>query len=255
MNKFTVIAAFVIAALFGCTHTKTDKPSVTVYAAASLTDVMNELHSIYESKHGTAIKTNFAASGTLAKQITQGGKADVFLSADTAWAQYLHTQGKIAQNHSKALLGNRLVLITPAKNPIKTPIVMDKTFDISSAFTGKLCTGNTQSVPAGKYAKEALTHLGWWSVVSAHLVETEDVRSAVNFVSRGECALGIVYATDAQAFAGVQIVATFPKDSHTPIVYPISLINPDSQDAAHFYQFLQSAQAQAVFRKYGFDVL
>ena len=167
---------------------------------------------------------------------------------------YLAKKDKIVSSSYKNLLGNRLVMITPKNNPIKTNIKMDKSFDIGNAFTGKLCTGNTASVPVGKYAKEALTNLGWWDTIGSRLVETEDVRAALNFVNRGECQLGIVYATDAKVVKNVQVINTFPITTHTPIVYPISMVK-QSREAQQYYNFLQTKEAKAVYRKYGFSVL
>lgn len=226
---------------------------VTVYAAASLTDVMGELNKMYEKKYRTKVKTSYASSGTLAKQIEQGGKADVFISADVAWMTHLNRKNLISPTNTTHLLGNRLVIISPAKNPIK--VTMSQNFNISGSFTGKLCTGNTASVPVGKYAKEALTHMTWWQSIRPRLVETEDVRVALNFVARGECPLGIVYATDAISTQAVKTVATFPTNSHTPIIYPAGLVRPNNSNAKRFYQFLQSDDAKAVFKKHGFTPL
>ena len=226
----------------------------TIYAAASMTDAINELKAKYEKKHNVKVKTSYAASSTLARQIEQGASADVFISADLAWMDYLENKGKVSATHRKNLLGNRLVLITPVKNPIKTNIKFDKNFNVDAAFTGKLCTGNTNSVPVGKYAKQALNNLNWWSSISKRLVETEDVRAALNFVSRGECQLGIVYATDAAASKNVKVVGTFPLATHNPIVYPIGMINTDA-NSKRFYEYLQSNEAKAVYKKHGFSVL
>jgi molybdate transport system substrate-binding protein len=119
---------------------------------------------------------------------------------------------------------------------------------------GKLCTGDTKSVPVGKYAKQSLSSLGWWEKVEPRLVETEDVRAALNFVARGECQLGIVYATDAAMSKDVVVAGVFPENSHPPIIYPLGLLQKN-KDAVKFYQFLQSNQAKTVFKKYGFSVL
>lgn len=224
---------------------------VVVYAAASLADVMDELDVMYEKKYATIVKTSYASSSTLAKQIQRGGKADVFISADVAWMKYLIDKKLISQANHVHLLGNRLVLIAPAKNST-IKIEMNKGFDIAKSFKGKLCTGNTSSVPAGKYAKDALIYLAWWDELRPRLVETEDVRAALNFVARGECQLGIVYTTDAASTKKVKTVAMFPKNSHADIIYPMGLIHPQNSDAKRFYQFLQSAEAKSVFKKYGF---
>lgn len=227
---------------------------VTVYAAASMTNAIDDINKLYEKQYATKVKTSYASSGTLAKQIENNAPADVFISADLAWMRHLEQKQKIVSGSQKNLLGNRLVLVTPKNNPIKTSIKMEKSFNIGKAFTGKLCTGNTASVPVGKYAKEALGYLNWWNVIRPRLVETEDVRSALNFVNKGECQLGIVYATDAKVASNVKVIGTFPLSSHTPIVYPIAMVK-QNQEAQRYYQFLQSEQAKAIYKKYGFSVL
>ncbi|RKG37540.1 molybdate ABC transporter substrate-binding protein [Acinetobacter rongchengensis] len=226
--------------------------SVTVYAAASLTNAMTDLDHLFEKQNKLAVKTSYAGSSTLAKQIEAGAPADVFISADEQWMNYLQNKKLIQSNKRVNLLGNRLVLISPKSKPIK--IKMDKSFDPSTAFQGKICTGDTKSVPVGKYGKQALTSLGWWQKLAPRLVETEDVRAALNFVARGECQLGIVYATDAAISKDVTVVGVFPISTHTPIVYPLGLVQNNPQSVA-FYQFLQGKQANAVFKKYGFTVL
>ncbi|MFN4053026.1 MAG: molybdate ABC transporter substrate-binding protein [Acinetobacter junii] len=225
---------------------------VTVYAAASLTNAINELDVIYEQKNKVQIQTSYAGSSTLAKQIEAGAPADIFISADVQWMDYLQKKQLVSANNRVNLLGNRLVVIAPKARPIKLKI--DKSFDFTRIVQGKWCTGDTKSVPVGKYAKQALNSIGWWDKVSTRLVETEDVRAALNFVARGECQLGIVYATDAAISKNVIIVGTFPKNTHQPIIYPIGLVKKNTE-SMKFYKFLQSSQATKVFKKYGFSVL
>lgn len=225
---------------------------VTVYAAASLTNVINELDVIYEQKNKVQIQTSYAGSSTLAKQIEAGAPADIFISADVQWMDYLQKKQLVSANDRVNLLGNRLVVIAPKARPIKLKI--DKSFDFTRVVQGKWCTGDTKSVPVGKYAKQALTSIGWWDKVSTRLVETEDVRAALNFVARGECQLGIVYATDAAISKNVVIIGTFPKNTHQAIIYPIGLVKKNTE-SMKFYKFLQSSQATKVFKKYGFSVL
>lgn len=225
---------------------------VTVYAAASLTNAINELDVIYEQKNKVQIQTSYAGSSTLAKQIEAGAPADIFISADVQWMDYLQKKQLVSVNDRVNLLGNRLVVIAPKARPIKLKI--DKSFDFTRVVQGKWCTGDTKSVPVGKYAKQALTSIGWWDNVSTRLVETEDVRAALNFVARGECQLGIVYATDAAISKNVVIVGTFLKNTHQAIIYPIGLVKKNTE-SMNFYKFLQSSQATKVFKKYGFSVL
>lgn len=247
MKKLTLTIALIVTT----TIVHADQ---TIYAAASMTDAVNEIKQNYEKKYKINIKTSYAASGTLAKQIENGAPADIFISADLAWVEYLQKKSIITPASHKNLLGNRLVLIMPTKNPIKTDVRFDTNFNIGSIFGGKLCTGNTASVPVGKYAKQALTHLGWWGDIKTRLVETEDVRSALNFVARGECQLGIVYATDAINNKNVKVVGVFPLTTHQPIIYPVVLIK-DTPKNRRLYQYLQSNEAHLVYKKYGFSVL
>ncbi|EPG38566.1 molybdate ABC transporter substrate-binding protein [Acinetobacter colistiniresistens] len=226
--------------------------AVTVYAAASLTNAVNELDTIYEQKNKTEVKTSYAGSSTLAKQIEAGAPADVFMSADVQWMDYLQNKQLVAAADRINLLGNRLVVITPKDHPIK--LKMDKNFDPTKVIQGKLCTGDTKSVPVGKYAKQALTSLGWWDKVAPKLVETEDVRAALNFVARGECQVGIVYATDAAISKDVVVAGVFPENTHPPIIYPVGLTKKNAE-SIKFYKFLQSGQAKTIFKKYGFSVL
>ena len=237
--------------LFSHTHVSAmDK--VTVYAAASLTNAINELDMIYEQKNKVQIKTSYAGSSTLAKQIEAGAPADIFISADVQWMDYLQKKQLVSANDRVNLLGNRLVVIVPKARPIK--LKMDKSFDFTRIVQGKWCTGDTKSVPVGKYAKQALNSIGWWDKVLTRLVETEDVRAALNFVARGECQFGVVYATDAAISKNVVIVGTFPENTHQAIIYPIGLVIKN-RESMKFYKFLQSSQATKGFKKYGFSVL
>ena len=226
---------------------------IKVSAAASLTDVITELGRVYESAHaGVVIKASYAGSSTLAKQIENGAPADIFISADRDWADYLEKRGLLSSATRRNLLLNELVLIAPLNRP--TTIQLQKNFDLVGSFNGKLCTGEPAYVPVGKYAKQALTFYDWWAPIQLRLVGTEDVRTALAFVERGECALGIVYKTDALMSKKVQVVASFPAESHEPIVYPGGLTKNANEDALAFWQFLQSEPAAQVFIRYGFGV-
>lgn len=247
--KFGVCLGLTLG-LTACNLEKSDS-TLTVYAPASLATVIDEVNHAYYQAYATKVQTSYASSGTLAKQIENNAPVDIFLSADTAWLAYLQ-QKKYVQKHTN-LLGNRLVLITPKDTPTATPIHHNAAFS-PSQFDGKFCIGNPKSVPAGKYAKQALTHLGLWNDITPHLVETEDVRSVLNFVNIGDCQLGAVYATDAKIASNVQVVGTFPEESHSPIIYPAALIKSNSE-SERYYLFLQSATAKAIYQKYGFSVL
>lgn len=228
------------------------KDAITIYSAASLTDAMNDIKKIYEKENNIEIKISYAGSSTLAKQIEAGAPAHIFISADEQWMDYLQNKKRVNPNDRINLLGNRLVLITPKSKPIQ--INMSKNTDPNQVITAKLCTGDTQSVPVGKYAKQAMRSLGWWNSLESKLVETADVRAALNFVARGECQAGIVYATDAAINKNVLIAGTFPSDSHVPIIYPMGLIKKDN-NSVKFYNFLRANQAKAIFKKYHFSIV
>ncbi len=226
---------------------------VRISAAASLTDVITELSQRYEQTHPDInIKTSYAGSSTLAKQIEHGAVADIFISADKGWADYLDERQLLDSASRKNLLLNELVLIAPMNR--KLSIRLEKEFDFIGAFDGKLCTGDPAHVPVGKYAQQALTFYGWWSAIQPRLVGAEDVRTALAFVERGECDLGIVYQTDLLLSKKVQLVASFPAETHLPIVYPGALTKDAAPEAQAFWQFLQSPAATDVFIRYGFAV-
>lgn len=166
---------------------------------------------------------------------------------------HLQNKNLVKSANLTHLVGNRLVIIAPKSSPIQT--INLKAPTLTNQFTGKLCTGNTDFVPVGKYAKTAMKNLNWWGDVKSRIVGTSDVRSALNFVDRGECGLGIVYATDAKIAKNVKVVGTFPLTTHTPIIYPVGLINDKNTDAKRYYQFLQTSDAKQIFVKYGFEYL
>ncbi|MES2501078.1 MAG: molybdate ABC transporter substrate-binding protein [Pseudomonadota bacterium] len=246
---------FLLILLSFTVHLSAAEPDkkIVVFAAASLTDAITEIAAIYEKEKGVEIQTSFASSSTLAKQIENGAPADIFISADTKWMQYLKEKNVLKNATTANLLGNHLVLIAPKGKGFK--INADKGFNFANAFEGKLCTGETESVPVGIYAKQALKSLGWWDAIKSRIVGTQDVRAALVNVERGECAAGIVYATDAKVSDKVETVMVFDKNSHDAIVYPISLTINANSNTMPFYNYLKSEPAKAVFTKYGFQFL
>ncbi len=225
-----------------------------VYAAASLTDVLDELGAAYTRDSGQDVKFSYASSATLARQIEAGAPADVFLSADSDWMDYLKARNLINNASRVDLLGNRLVLVAPAASKLRLQIAPG--FSLLAALgNSRLAIGDPDSVPAGKYARSALQSLGAWNGVADRVVRADNVRSALAFVARGEAALGIVYETDALIDRKVRVVDRFPAGSHPPIVYPLALTNSADGSAARLAAFLRGAAAQAAFRKYGFTVL
>jgi molybdate transport system substrate-binding protein len=252
-RKLSLLLALSVLMLFAM-MSRAHAEAVNLYAAASLTDVLTELSDAYQKQHPNAvIKKSFAGSSTLAKQIENGAPADIFISADKDWADYVQKRGLLNDQTRKKLLTNELVLIAPSDS--KVGILLDPAFNLSTGFSGRLCTGDPASVPVGKYATQALTHYNWWAKIEARIVGTEDVRTALAFVERGECNLGIVYKTDAQLSKKVKVVETFPAASHTPIEYPGALTKNAGADSKAFWAFLQTDQAKAVFTRYGFSVI
>jgi molybdate transport system substrate-binding protein len=228
--------------------------SLVVFGAASLTNVLQDIGADYTRETGQQAQFSFAASSALARQIEAGTRADVFISADEEWMDYLATRKLIEPKSRHDILMNRLVLIAPADSPIVLKIAAH--FALAAALgKDKLATGDPDSVPVGRYARAALTNLGVWREVASHIVPTEDVRSALAFVARGETPLGIVYETDARVEKRVRIVDTFPQDSHPPITYPVALIATAKPGAARFVAYLKSPAARAVFARYGFENL
>ena len=178
----------------------------------------------------------------------------MFASADLTWMDYLDQRGWIQAKTRDNLLGNDLVLIVPKGKQF--PEQMKAGFDIAAAFDGKLCTGEPDVVPVGKYAKQSLESLGWWASLQGRIVGTDDVRTALAFVERGECPLGIVYATDAKISDKVEVLDRFPESSHKPIVYPFAAVKNARSEAQAFLQFVETSPVAAgIFERYGFILL
>jgi molybdate transport system substrate-binding protein len=226
---------------------------VRVFAAASLTNALTEIAGEWAHAGHPPASLAFGASSTLAKQVDAGAPADVFASADDSWMDYLQRRDRLMAGTRRELLATELVLIAPQASSIQ--VQMQSGFDIAHAFQGRLCTGEPGVVPVGIYARAALQSLGWWQPLQGRIVGTEDVRGALAFVERGECALGIVYRTDALISDEVRIVAEFPPATHAPIRYPFALVNGARPEAAALLDFLSSAAAAATFRRYGFTLL
>jgi molybdate transport system substrate-binding protein len=228
--------------------------SVTVFAAASLTDSLKTVADAYKARTGASVTLSFGASSTLARQIEQGAQADIFMSADTDWMDYLEKGGHIADGTRKNLLGNQLVLVA-ASDARPLPRVAPH-FDLAGALgDGKLALADPSSVPAGKYGKAALTTLGVWDSVAPKVAQAENVRVALEYVARGEAPYGIVYATDARVAPSVHVAGIFPENTHPPIVYPVALTRTASPAARNFLAFLGGPEAKAIFEKAGFTVL
>lgn len=233
--------------------------NVIVFAAASATNAINAINTLAESQGLGKVVASYGSSSSLAKQILNGAPADIFISADASWINYLANRKAIVTTTRIDLLGNTLVLIAPAGSPLaqKPPSEpMGTGYPLLSALAGgKLAMGDPDYVPAGIYGKQALTALSLWRSVEKHVVRGADVRAAMAHVERGEAAAGIVYATDAAISRKVKIIAAFPADSHPKIVYPAAIIAGRGRpEVRRYFVFLRSAAAAAIFAKHGFTI-
>jgi molybdate transport system substrate-binding protein len=226
---------------------------VLVFGAASLQTALDELTGPAERATGARFRVSYAASSALARQIESGAPADVFLSADLDWMDYLAARRLIRTASRINLLGNRLVLVAPRARPVSLKI--GPGFGLAAALgRDRLALADPAAVPAGKYARAALTSLGVWDAIADRIAAAENVRAALLLVSRGEAPLGVVYRTDALADPGVVIVDTFAESTHPAIVYPAALTASASPAAAKILEFLKSDAARAVFARQGFSV-
>jgi molybdate transport system substrate-binding protein len=248
-----VLAAMGPNAFIGrATAAETD---VVILAAASTTNAINEIGELYAARNLGRITPSFGSSSTLAKQIESGAPADIFLSANKEWMDFLEEKNLIAKKSRFDLLSNRIVLIAPVDSPLKQ-IDVAPGFSLTAALgkDGRLSMGDPDHVPAGMYGKKALEYLGSWDPIKDRLAPMKDVRAALVLVERGEAPLGLVYATDAAISQKVRVVGTFPIDTHPPIVYPVAAVaGGKTAKAQHFLDFLQSPEARVIFQKYGFD--
>lgn len=228
---------------------------VVVFAAASLKTALDEISTAWQRDTGKKAIVSYAASSALARQIEQGAPADLFISADLDWMDYVEQRKLIKSDTRTNLLGNRIVLIAPKDSRVSARI--EPGFALAALLgTGRLAMADTNAVPAGKYGKAALEALGVWNTVQDKVAQAENVRAALLLVSRGEAPLGIVYQTDAAADPNVRIIDAFPANTHPAIVYPVAL-TADSRnaDAAALLTYLKSAKARPLFEKQGFTVI
>jgi molybdate transport system substrate-binding protein len=230
-------------------------PGPVVFAAASMKTALDAIAADFAKSTGATPKISYASSGVLAKQIEQGAPADIFISADTKWIDYLDKVKLLKPNTRRNLLGNALVLIAPADSNATLKIAPG--FGLAAAMgDGKLAVCTVESCPAGIYGKEALQKLGVWTDVQPKLAQADNVRAALILVARGEAKFGIVYRSDAKAEPKVKVVDTFPESSHAPIIYPIAVIATSTNpQAAAFASFLPSQAAVKILTDQGFTVL
>jgi len=229
--------------------------SIIIFAAASLTDALDEIDEAYTAKTGVEVKASFTASSALARQIESGARAEVFFSADEEWMDYLAQRNLLQSTSRHDVVGNRLVMVAPLDSTARVDIKPG--FSIANILgdNGRVATGDPDSVPVGKYAQAALTKLGTWDAIAPRLVRAENLRAALAYVALGEARLGIVYSTYAQAEKRVKVVGVFPADSHPPILYPIAATTAATTDGTKYVDFVRSKASQDVFKKYGFEAL
>lgn len=225
--------------------------AVTVFAAASLKESLDEVARGFRAAGGDEVRVAYGASSALARQIEAGAPAALFLSADPEWVRYLEAR-KLVRGPVVPLLGNDLVLVAPAASRVAVRLAPG--VDLAAALGGgRLAVADPRAVPAGRYARAALEALGAWRAVENRLAPASDVRVALAFVARGEAPLGIVYRTDALAEPRVRVVDTFPEATHTPIVYELAELTSAPSAAAHaFAQYAASPEARAIWARHGF---
>ncbi|OJX68627.1 molybdate ABC transporter substrate-binding protein [Magnetospirillum sp. 64-120] len=245
-----------VVALALCLSTATARAEeVVVFAAASLTNALNEVGAAFAAKTGHTMKPSYAASSGLAKQIEQGAPAHVFASADLKWMDYLTEKKLVSPDARFDLLGNTLVLIAPADSKTGSMALTEKTDIAALVGSERIATGNPESVPVGLYFKKAMETAGQWDKVKGRVAAADSVRGALAFVERGEVPYGVVYGTDAAVTSKVKVVGTFPDTLYGQIVYPFGQVSgKETAGSKAFLQFVQSAEAKGVFAKYGFKV-
>jgi len=256
IGRRTVLGALAAMAAVAptCVASQT-APPLTVFAAASLKDAMDEAGKVYTAKTGRPVRFSYAASSAIARQIEQGAPADLFISADADWMDFLAKRRLVVAGTRRDLLSNHLALIAPADSKLTVRIRKGMPLAAALGAAGRLAVAGPD-VPAGRYAEASLTALGVWDSVKDRLAQAENVRAAMVFVARGETPLGIVYDTDAKVEPRVRIVALFPDSTHPRIVYPAAVVTASKNtDARAFLAGLQSPAEAAVFRRFGFIVL
>ncbi len=255
-RRIVVVVAAVAAAVLSALPRASAQEPVTVFAAASLTDAVERIARLYESETGEAVRLSFASSSTLARQITAGAPAEIYLCANERWMDYVAEAGLIEVDTRVSALGNRLVLIAPADGALGE-VTIDGELDLAALLDEgeRIAVGDPDHVPAGLYAKDALESLGLWEATAAHLARTADVRAALALVATGEAPLGIVYATDAAVSEDVKVLGRFPEESHTPITYPFAIVAGAADPAVEdLFAYLRGPEATAVFEDAGFTV-
>lgn len=250
-----LLAILSLFAFCGTPQLAVAQDTLTVFAAASMKNALDDTNAAFTKATGIKVVASYAASSALAKQIESGAPADVFVSADLQWMDFVAQKNLIKPDSRVNLLGNKLVLIAPLDSKLDK-VTIGQGFDIAKlAGDGRIAVADVKAVPAGLYAKAALEKLGGWAAAEPKLAMAENVRATLSFVARGETPIGIVYATDAKVEPKVKIVGVFPDGSHPPIVYPVAATAIAKADAVKYLAFLRTPDAKAIFEKYGFSFL
>jgi molybdate transport system substrate-binding protein len=251
-----LIRSGLIAALLLAAGAAQAAETTTVFAAASLKNALDDAGKAFTVQSGIAVRSSYAASSALARQIESGAPADLFASADLEWMDYLAKKNLIRPDTRVNLLNNRLVVVALKDAKETTIAFTPEGFAQALGPDGRLATGEVNSVPIGKYAKIAFEKLGLWAGIQPRLAQADNVRAALALVSRGEAPLGVVYESDAKSDPSVKVVGVFPADSHPPVVYPFAVTADAKGDGAkRFLNFLRSAAAKPFFEAQGFSVI
>ena len=259
MKKITIILIIISIITIGCTDGNAEKQrkdeqiELTVSAAISLTDALEDIKSVYEKEHAVQLTFNLGGSGSLAQQIQQGAPADIFISANEDWMDTLEKEKLIHSNTRTDVTGNNLVLITNHSAKFRGQNVDE----IEPNEIDKIAIGNPESVPAGAYTKQALQHLNMWDDLNDHnkLILAKDVRQVLTYVETGNADIGFVYESDARTSDKINIAATVDNELHDPIIYPAAVITDTKhkKEATDLIAFMNSKQAQEILAKYGFN--
>ncbi|MBE4009456.1 molybdate ABC transporter substrate-binding protein [Vibrio parahaemolyticus] len=241
-----------LAAILSISFSTNAATDLKVYAASSMTNAIDEIAQDFKEKYDVTVTPVYGGSSSIARQIINGAPADVFISANTKWMDYLVDEGVIDSDNVTNLVRNSLVLIAPQSSSLAVFNFADANAWEAALNGSRLALGNPTSVPAGMYAKESLTTLGVWKEIQTKVAPAKNVRLALALVERGEAPLGVVYKTDAQLTNKVKIVGEFASDTHAAIVYPAAVVK-DSTESRQFFQYLKSEDAKRVFAHYGFQ--
>ena len=258
IKTFSVAAGLLALAVTAASPVRAQSQSadtLVVFAAASMKNALDDANAAFAKATGIKVTASYAASSALAKQLESGAPADVFISADLKWMDYVAEKKLIKADGRINLLGNKLVLIA-GKDSRLGSIKIEPGFDIAKlAGDSRIAVADVKAVPAGLYAKAALEKLGAWAKAEPKLAQAENVRATLAFVARGETPIGIVYETDAKIEPNVKIIGAFPDGSYPPVTYPVAATANAKADAAKYLDFLRGGTAKAIFEKYGFSIL